>query len=403
VAIPGGAPTSLSAPFTVDRDGAELDVDVVLAPAALRTVKVVDASGTPVAGARLVPHFEFGDDAAFVPGPPATTDAAGESRLPEQESKSAHRPPTWWATAPGGAASFQVRATPAGADAAPIVVKLAQTGTIEGEAYLGDGSPAAGRRVTWRRKGYTIDAVCDQEGRFRMTDVPADRPKAQLFLLEDPATGRSQGALAEMQAGGTARVRFGRPAAEGARVVVRVTSGGRAVAGLLVMAGGPREGADAAMVLTDGDGCARFGGVPSGGPWNAIVFLNDIRVSDDFLAMAKDAPPLAAGEERRLDLELPGGAVRVRVVDADGRAVPGALVWARPEAPGAASAPGWTTLKIGAAQFAGDDGATILVGLPTTGTCTIDSVDDATGRKAKATAVPGTFDAPTEVTLTLAK
>jgi hypothetical protein len=139
-----------------------------------------------------------------------------------------------------------------------------------------------------------------------------------------------------------------------------------------------------------------------------VVLLCDPRVAQDFTATQTQAP-LAAGEVRRLSLDLPVGAIRVRVVGADGSPVPGAHVVGRPadkstlDANGAAVAPspvGWA-VKFGDARFADDDGAALLTGLPSGATCEVGAFDGVAGLKASASVVPGTSDAPAEVTLTL--
>ena len=161
------------------------------------------------------------------------------------------------------------------------------------------------------------------------------------------------------------------------------------------------------MALTDSDGSAALTGIAGGAQPTIVVLLCDPRVAEDFTATATPMP-LAVGEVRKLSLDLPVGAIRVRVVAADGSPVPGAHVIARPadkstlDANGAATAPSpdaWA-VKYGDARFADDDGVALLTGLPVGATCEVSAFDGVAGLKASTSVVPGTADAPAEVTLT---
>jgi len=405
VVFPGAADATLTRPFTVAGDAEDLAIDVVLPETALRLVRVVDAdSKSPVAGARLTPFFEFGDDGAFVAGGSATTDDAGECRLPVGKSNTVtyQRPPTWWATAPGRCASFQMRADPNAAAGAAAVVMMKSTVDVEGEAFLPDGSPAVGRRVLWRRKGLAIDAVCDAQGRFRMAGLPTDKGRQEVFLIEDAARGIIRSATVDAKPGTVGTLRFGGPAIGSGNLTLKVTAGGRPVEGLFLMVGGKTEAGGRMGAMTGADGTVEVGGIATGETLRILVALADIRVIDDFRASPAEFAPLSPGEARTLALDLPGGAIRVRVVDADGKGVPGARVYARPTDRSVAGPAGWQ-VSLGDGRFADDDGEVLLVGLPPGTSCDVAAFDDVTGAQPKATAVPGTFDAPTEVTLTLAK
>jgi hypothetical protein len=406
--FPGAAASTLTRTFTVVKDGDAVDVDVVLAATATRTVRVVrldDGDVRVVAGARVTPYFEAGAAGAAFAGPAFTTDAAGEARLPidDGDARRRGRPPTWWATAPGGAASFQVRSDAAAGDAV-LVVRLSSTFDVEGDAFLADGSPAAGRTVLWN-KGRVVSTTCDATGHFRLEGLAAGAPTQTLFLVEDAAHGILRSGTVATKPGGTATMRFDAPAADMARVVVRLTAGGRPVRGMAVTC---RENIGGTMALTDADGAATLTGFPQDARPTVVVLLCDPRVAQDFTA-TQTQTPLAAGELRKLSLDLPVGAIRVRVVGADGSPVPGAHVIARPsdksklDPNGAATAPTpeeWA-VKYGDARFADDDGAALLVGLPPGATCEVSALDGVAGLTASTSVVPGTADAPAEVTLTL--
>lgn len=405
VVLPGAADSTLTRPFTVGGDTEDLAVDVLLPGTALRLVRVLDAeSRSPVAGATLTPYFEIGDDGAFVAGGAATTDASGECRLPVGAGVAAtyQRPPTWWATAPGRCASFQVRADPNAAADAAIVVSLKRTFDVEGEAFLPDGSPAAGRLVIWRRKGHSVRATCDAEGRFRLTGLPTDRNRQEVFLVEDRARGVLRSLEAEAKPGTTASVRFGGVDLGRASLTLNVTAGGRAVEGLMLFVWGTTAGGSRTAATTGPDGRAAIAGLPAGEALQLMVALADLRVVDDYRATPAAFAPLAPGEERTLALDLPAGTLRVRVVGADGKAVPGTRVWARPADRAAPGPAGWQA-TLGDGRFADDDGAAVLVGLPTGVPCEVQAFDDVTGAQSKTTAVPGTSDAPVDVTLTLTR
>jgi hypothetical protein len=161
-------------------------------------------------------------------------------------------------------------------------------------------------------------------------------------------------------------VDFGRPASrDAASGRGRVTAGGRPLAGVHVglMPGGVDR--DAMMGLTDADGRYRWEGVPAGS-YALLVMLGDPGLVDDFKIRSVKPITAAAGDDRVLDFDLPGGALRVKVVDdATGAPVPGAVALATPADPRAERDrfPGFE-LHAGGSGRTDAQGIVTLVGLP---------------------------------------
>lgn len=333
-----GAPPLLTEAFGVLDGESAPTIDIPLpTEAPMAFVRLVTAdTEAPLACAVVVPFFEYGDDLAFFEGPALRADADGEVQIPvrDPELQSPRgRGATWWAIAPGRAARVPAHvAHMANTDA--VTVFVPRTATIAGKAWRQDGQPAAGLDVVWTRKGLTRRTTVGKDGTFRLEGVPADRQTRQIYLLEDPSTMRIGGARIAVQPGETADASIGSAATEGARgaVVGRITAGGVPVEGAIVFArpdGASRR--DGAMARTDAEGRYRLDGEVGLMEFSAMV-----GGTDDFFIRSVGLLDLAP-EERTMDFDLPGGTLRVRVVDADtGEPVPGAEAYAAPEQRGVA-------------------------------------------------------------------
>lgn len=381
------APTEGTWHLLVDRPGAGPDVSEVLdasveqeqtvtlpLPAAAEVgvrMRLLSADErTPLAGAEVRPWFEFGDDAAFVPGAARHTDAAGEILIPrfDPRGRRRQRAPSWWFTTAERAAlldSWRV----AQARAGEVVQVLAwRTCAVGGRAWKRDGTPAAGCHVTWVRKGYARTTTVDADGHYLLEGIPYTLPHVPLALVEALDLAAVQAADVPVKPGETSEFDIGRPqdaAVARGSLEVRLTWGGRPLAGALVLAS-PDPGSERGqMGRTGKDGRHRFEGLAPG-TYKLHWALGDVRVSDDFGCRSTAPVKVAADETRTLDFDLPDGVLEVVVLDdATGKPIPGAGVGARPADPklDRDRFDGFR-LKLGWAERTGADGVVRLRALP---------------------------------------
>jgi RNA polymerase sigma factor (sigma-70 family) len=411
VARPGDDP--YLAPVREGPDGRLEAVVPLRDPVPRVRVRLVEAeSGRPLASAALLPYAEAGDDFLFVEGGLVVADAGGEAELPRPGPVGpGNRSPTWWAVSAGRLAEvepWRLRQAPEGG----LEVRVPRTATVRGRAWLEDGTPAAGRVVTSGRKGRFFTTVVAADGTFELRDVAALEPgpgvesRARVALIEDLATMAVSFAMVPVTPGAVVETRIGRPAEEGrpARVVGRITAGGKPLAGVLVHFGLAAGDRSAAMASTKADGTYRVEPAPAG-EGRIQVLLGESGISDDAYVRGQTTLRLDAGGELRADFDLPGGAIRVRVVDdATGKPVPGALVMTKPEERGveAGRFPGYV-LAAGWCAAVGADGSALLPGLPLGAGHRVEAILKDRSRQARTEAplLPGTMDAPAEVVLRL--
>ena len=222
-----------------------------------------------------------------------------------------------------------------------------------------------------------------------------------LLLVEDPTTGLVQGARAEVAAGETTEVEIGRAAEPGASSLVgRITAGGRPLPGLFVIAGS--EGTERKMGRTDEEGRFRLEGLA--GETQVEIYLGDPRAIDDFSIRSTAPLALDAGAERRLDLDLPAGVVKVTLVDeVTGKPVPGGVAFARTAERGIESDrfAGFTA-SLGWGGRTGEDGSILLVGLVPGRPHVVLGTGETYRETERPDVVPGTHAAPTEVVIRVA-
>ena len=364
-----GRPPILGDDASVPSSG-EFEVDVRL-PSATRTLRlraVEPDSRAPLIGARVTPYFEFGDDQCFLPGVPLQTDEYGEVDLPLAAEESLQRPPSWWIESPGRAAPVvDTRAPDRRRDTLEVAVPA--TARIEGQAFLPSGIPAAGCTVIGGRKGYSIRTKVGEEGRFVLDAVPAAAPYMNwgLFLVETESPLKVSSSQVPVSPGKIAEVHFGERYGAGTRAVLvgRVTAGGKPMAGIsiLVSAAKVKRDGPSRMGTTDAEGRFRVEGIPEG---ETSVFVWTGGLGDDWGVRSSTPIRFAAGEQMSADFDLPGGALRVRVLDlTTGKPVKGASAGAWPAGRSAERDrfPGWS-FSPGQAAYAGEDGTVLLVGLP---------------------------------------
>jgi hypothetical protein len=219
------------------------------------------------------------------------------------------------------------------------------------------------------RKGFNLRARVDDEGRFAMEGVPAGGMDSTwgLFLVEGESPLRVASQEVRVLPGKTAEVHFGEAYRAGTRATFqgRVTAGGRPMPGvsILVRTGDKNKEGPARMGTTDADGRYRVEGIPEG---ESSVFVWTGGLGDDWGIRSPAPRKFSAGEEVTGDFDLPGGALRIRVLDAaTGQPAKGAGAGASPADRTVENGrfPGWN-FRPGQAAYAGPDGTILLVGLP---------------------------------------
>lgn len=319
---------------------------LVLVQAARRRVRCLDAhSGVPLAGATLTPFLELGDDEVFLRGTPVRADARGEVDLPLPRGEPpGRRPATWWIETPEHLGRVSLAAAPERTE--PLEVRVDRRARVRGEAFASDGSPARGCEVLSSRKGLTFRVRTNDAGRFELAAAHLTTPvgrrpaTARLRLIESLEPLRITEHKVAVEPGAVAEVRLGTPGREarGASLTGRITAGGAPLEGLVLgVRGAPGLEAkgDGALARTDADGRYAFEGLEPG-PVRLHVWLGDPRLCDDFAVHSAQEPGAAAlvleeGAPRALDLDLPGGALQVTVLDEHGQPLPQVVVLARPE------------------------------------------------------------------------
>jgi len=253
-------------------------------------------------------------------------------------------------------------------------------------------------------KGYGVSTPVMSDGTYVLAGVvstKAGEDGARITLLESgPALDASFGQV-EATAGHVVTLDLGGPADPAMKAGVlrgRLTIAGRPVPGALILVGRNRFGA------TTSDGTFRFEGLREESP-KLMVFLGDPRVSDDGKLSTPGLNVPTDGADVVLDLDLPDGAIRVRVLDdATGAPVGGAWVAAGPEdeREDTKRFPG-LTWKIGWSAVTDADGVAWMRGLPPEARCRLRSQGAirTQGTAEAAGVVAGTGAAPTEATLRL--
>lgn len=401
---PGATPW-LSDPFIVDGSTAPtVTIPLPESPQFRRVRLVADDTKDALAGARVEPWYEYGDDQAFLPGATVDADEQGIASLPwdPPASRQGRRPPTWWARAPGRAGVVPASALDDASGDVPVDVAVPRSVTIEGEAYRPSGEPAAGSRVVTARKGFVERATVGADGRFRMSDVPAFDGAVDAMLLVGDSFFQTR---APVGADGVAHAVIGTRAVPGTRgrITGRVTVGGVPLAGAFAV--DQPVNAKGSFVRTDDDGRFVLDGLDVAVEHDFVVYPADPRASDDFRVRTTSPLRLDAQTPRDFAFDLPSGAIGATVVDADTeKPLPGARVSASPadrsteraRFAGFDFAAGW-------AGYAGEDGSLLLRALTPGAAHKVSAVADGYEASERDAIVPGTLSTPARVELRLTK
>jgi len=308
-------------------------------PVVLRGSVVEGPSGSPIEGATIVPWAgeEAGSrrsDARWR----TVSGAKGEFEVANMPPGKAFLEASHERFGEVRSESFEARA---GETLEGITVVFSQPGGVEGVAANAHGAPRVGWSVTassTRSTGFPEPKTSetDAEGRFRIEGLV---PGEYFVVVADEAGGADSfgpagpplRATVEVEAGRIARVEFARPT--GCRVVGRVTRGGTPVSRAIVILNLVRPDEHPGVTWsraqdpwgwTGEDGAYAIEGVP---PGEALVAVRGGENSHP-KAVPTDVPDAS---EWRVDIDLPGGILEGRVVDAaSGEPVSGALIEIQP-------------------------------------------------------------------------
>jgi len=219
----------------------------------------------------------------------------------------------------------------------PVVLQLRAGGRVHGVVLRPDGKPAAERevRLTSDFGAPPRSVRCDDYGLFEFASVAVGRWTILTFPGEDEVAelrlGEPNSVSAfehlaqrtfQVQDGADVSIELGRPPLQPVTVDGRVTRAGQPHSALLQFVGAGERALELQRIArTDADGNYRVALSEPG------VYLLKITAFDapgtHYVERVVQVP---AHAEWRHDIELPGGAIRGRVVDAEGRPVAGVSV-----------------------------------------------------------------------------
>jgi uncharacterized GH25 family protein len=305
---------------------------------------VVDPSGRPVAGARVVPEVDVGTRVVQSERGTAIAATSGPDGRFELSGLDAGSHELR-ASATGFASNDPVSVTVEnGATAEGVVLQLRRGGTLVGQVYGDDGAPAAGLMVIVQplpnQFAQYLD-TSDDDGRFRFEhlepgswQVVAMRDQRERETSESGADGMAAmlgGMKIEMVTivdGETTEVVLGEPPPEPVELSVRVTHAGAGVAGAVVSflprgAGGANAISGLKMKVTDADGnlVLRLDGA---GEYLATVQVLGEAGAQNSVEFPIDVPQGASSHS--VEFELPGGSIAGRVRGRDGEPLAGCRI-----------------------------------------------------------------------------
>ena len=319
---------------TVDLGTIELEPLLALASCALE-VRVADARGAPVAGAAVTLEALPASGASAR----ARTDGEGLARISGQAGTSVR---VRARGGPAGAATPWVELALPVADRLeePVRLVLPAGGRITGRVLDARGGPArAGLRVAaqrnWSAQAEVLATETDEEGRFALGAVP---PGPYTVGVGPPGSGgrfRTRRLDDPVEDGPTA---FALVRAEEASAVTLQLPARHALRGRVLWAGEPvprprvrlafqggqLDPGTPAEIDGDGEGAFVYQGLRSG-TYRVLAFAPGS-------SLAARATVAIEGADAELELVLPGGVLRGRVVDGEGYPVRGVGLTAVPAA-----------------------------------------------------------------------
>lgn len=271
--------------------------------------RVLQPEGTPIEGAEV---RVLGTTAPYSFEPPRRTDATGQLLL-EELSPQRYRV---FASAERLASATREVVVEAG-QTAELQVALARGGTLLGRVVGLSAEQLA--RLSISAQG-TGDQGPKPDGSFRRDSVPLGEDEVSAYLMPEGTQRSARYTLTDLNTPANVELDF----AAGVTLTGAVRRGGRPGAWLNVEASAP-GGQDSLGTTADGDGRYELKGVEPG--------EKELRVTDD-VGRTLLARKVTVNGDTRLDLDVPGGEITGRVLDAKSRApLPQAQVWLRSEQP----------------------------------------------------------------------
>lgn len=206
-----------------------------------------------------------------------------------------------------------------------VVLELPERGVLEGRATRANGRPLSDASV-WAQQvsgGAAMDAVTNRDGGFRIANLPPGDWEVLLFESEEDESADAVARVA-LPPGGTARVELVVARRKPVAVTGRAAVGGGPLAFALVYL----EDENGEVVAEGETGARGELELVLPGPGAYVFSLEHDEVRLEALVEVSGE----GGE--RIDLDLPGGALEGRVVDASGEPVVGIEVYAEPELEG---------------------------------------------------------------------
>lgn len=271
--------------------------------------RVLQPEGAPIEGAEV---RVLGTTAPYSFEPPRRTDATGQVLL-EELSPQRYRV---FASAEGLASATREVLVEAG-QIAELQVALARGGTLLGRVVGLSAEQLARLSISARGTG---DERPKPDGSFRRDGVPLGEDEVSAYLIPEGTHRSARYTLTDLNTPANVELDF----AAGATLTGAVRLGGRPGAWLNVEASAP-GGQDPLGTTADGEGRYELKGVEPG--------EKELRVTDD-AGRTLLARKVTVNGDTRFDLDVPGGEIAGRVLDAKSRApLPQAQVWLRSEQP----------------------------------------------------------------------
>lgn len=307
---------------------AEASALIVPRPCELRG-RVVDVAGKPAPGARVrriearQNDFDLELTGKRKGSQWAECDADGQFVF----DHTAAGPARLVASAADAADSAPLDTTVVAGGTNAVELALRAGGTIRGLVLARDGRPESGRTLLgWcaDNAGRSLRTSTDEQGRFAFEHVTAGSWQLNLQArvsadgTEETVTHESQSRSVQIADGQTVELQFGGVDKDAIQVRGRVTRAGKMLAAVNVHAWSlrPSNGSNeprSASARTNDAGVYELA-LPSSGSWS--FYFTDAEGAT--LTRRADVP---AGAAFTLDIELPSGVLRGRLVDREGRGV----------------------------------------------------------------------------------
>ncbi len=327
---------------TLPRGESEPDLDITVQRGASLTGKVLDAQGTPVAGATLLSSTARsgmmaarGNDEPTIGG---KTDATGTFEI------TGIQPGSWTlrASCTGqGSSEEQAFDLVAGQEVSGLTFRLTQGGTIQGEVYGNDGKPLVQAMVNLMSAGFQDGRMTRSDDHGAFTFEHVDAGSWQVMAMPSPTSSNDEGdvtatfnnmemAKVEVIEGEVTFIALGMAPEDPVLLTGRVESGGEPLEGALLsfIADGENTLGEMRMATSQVDGTYEVELEKPG------AYVIQVRSEGEWQGSSADyLERVPAQETHRIDFELPTGRIEGRIFSAQGTPMEGTGVSLRREGP----------------------------------------------------------------------